>query len=138
MVRKTVGYHRYDTAAELAALNRIYALQRLLINFFTPQQKLVSKTRHGAKVIKRYDTAATPYQRVLADDRVPAAIKTALTEQYQTLNPAQLRRDVLALSDDLLELVRAKGRPTRLPLPATDVPTRASGREATKSRTRAS
>ena len=27
--------------------------------------KLVSKTRHGAKVYRVYDTAQTPYQRVL-------------------------------------------------------------------------
>jgi len=27
--------------------------------------KLVSKTRHGAKVHKVYDTAQTPYQRLL-------------------------------------------------------------------------
>jgi len=118
VVRRTVGYHRYDTQSELGILNEIYALLRLLTNFFTPQQKLISKTRHGAKVTKRYDTAATPYQRVLADDRVPEQIKTALTEQYQGLNPAQLRRDILTLSDRLLELVRSKGRPTRLPVPA--------------------
>ena len=44
---------------------------------------------------------------------MPETIKTALTEQYLTLNPAQLRRDILNLSDRLLELTRAKGRPTR-------------------------
>jgi hypothetical protein len=67
VVRRAVGYHRYDTEVELALLNQIYALLRLQTNFFTPSQKLVEKHRVGAKVTKRYDTAATPYQRVLAD-----------------------------------------------------------------------
>jgi len=113
VVRQAVGYHRYDTAAELALLNEIYALLRLLINFFSPQQKLIDKRREGAKVIKRYDTAQTPYQRVLADPRVSKKVKQALTAQYRQLNPAQLRRDLLALNERLLILVKAKHQPNR-------------------------
>jgi hypothetical protein len=60
IARRTVGYWRYDTAGELAVLNQIWAALSPLINLFTPQQKLISKTRAGAKVIKRYDTAQTP------------------------------------------------------------------------------
>lgn len=116
MVRQAVGYHRYDTPAELALLNEIYSLLRLSINFFSPSQKLVAKHRDGAKVTKRYDTAQTPYQRVLADPRIPKKIKNGLTRQYLQLNPAQLRRNILALSARLLELVTAKHQPNRLPV----------------------
>jgi hypothetical protein len=55
-----VGYLRYDTDQELAALAELYRHLRLYVNFFQPQMKLVSKTRHGAKVSKRYDVARTP------------------------------------------------------------------------------
>ncbi len=123
VVRQAVGYHRYDTAAELELLNQIYALVRLQVNFFSPQQKLICKTRQGAKVIKKYDTALTPYQRVLASPDITKKIKTALTRQYRGLNPAQIRRDILALNDQLLERVKAKHQPTRLlvtPPPATE------------------
>lgn len=137
VVRRAVGYHRYDTAAELVLLNQIYALLRLQTNFFAPCQKLVGKHRDGAKVTKRYDTARTPYQRVLADPAVPKTAKTALTRQYNTLNPAQIRRDLLDLQDQLLALVKAKHQPTRLPATPPS-PTRASTREATKTRSRAS
>jgi transposase InsO family protein len=65
IVRQVDGYHRYDTAAELDLLNRIWALQRLLTNHFAPQQKLVSKTRNGATMTKTYDSPRTPFQRVL-------------------------------------------------------------------------
>jgi transposase InsO family protein len=66
IARRTIGYWRYDTPSELALLNQIWPILSLLINLFTPQQKLISKTRTGAKVSKRYDRAQTPYQRLLA------------------------------------------------------------------------
>jgi hypothetical protein len=116
VVRQAVGYHRYDTPAEFALLNQLYALLRLQASFFSPQQKLISKTRNGAKVTKRYDLARTPYQRVMASPHVTRKIKAALTAQYPKLNPAQLRRDILALSDQLLELARAKHQPARRPV----------------------
>ena len=138
VVRKTVGYHRYDTTAELALLGQIYEVLRLQTNFFAPSQKLLSKTRHGAKVTKRYDTAQTPYQRVLDSTQVTKKTKTALARQYRTLNPAQLRRDLLDLQDQLLDLVRAKHRPTRLPV-TPPTATRAKPRwGATKKTKRAS
>lgn len=116
VVRQAVGYHRYDTDAELALLNEIYALVRLQINFFSPQQKLVSKTRRGAKVSKKCDIPRTPYQRVMASPDISKKIKDTLTRQYRGLNPAQLRRDILALNDRLLELAKAKHPPTRVPV----------------------
>jgi len=128
IVRRAVGYHRYDTLAELDLLNRIYALLRLQTNFFAPQQKLVSKTRKGAKVIKRHDVAQTPYQRLLGDERIDDDVKTALTRQYRELNPAQLRRDILALSDQLLELTRTKRRMT--PATAANIVTGCPGSSA--------
>lgn len=66
VVRRNAGYARFDTPEELEVLNEIHALVRLHTNFFMPSAKLLSKTREGAKVIKRYDTPKTPYARVLA------------------------------------------------------------------------
>ena len=77
------------------------------------------------------------YQRVLASPHVSPQIKNTLTAQYRQLNPAQIRRDILTLSEQLLDLVKAKHQPTRtgpIPPPAT----RASSREATTRRSRAS
>jgi hypothetical protein len=137
VVRQAVGYHRYDTDAEPALLNEIYALLRLTINFFSTQQTLVSKHREGARVIKRYDTAKTPYQRVLADPRVPEKIKDGLTRQYSQLNPALLRCDLLALSEQLLRITRTKRAPGQRPAQPSHA-TRASSSEATNPRKRAS
>ncbi len=58
VVRTGVGYHRYDTAAELLLLNEIWVLQSKITNFFLPQQKLISKVRDGAEIAKKYAAMA--------------------------------------------------------------------------------
>jgi len=65
VVRRVIGYQRFSSKAAFKALDDIYTLLRLYINFFQPVLKLVGKTRHGAKVHKVYDKAQTPYQRLL-------------------------------------------------------------------------
>src|SRR5437763_40113 len=64
VVRQSVGYARYDTDSEVAALSDLYRHLRLLTNFFQPQAKLIAKSRDGAKVRRVYDQPITPYQRV--------------------------------------------------------------------------
>lgn len=131
-VRQIVGYHRYDTTAELELLNRIWTRQTDLTNFFYPQQKLISKERLGAKVIKKYDTAQTPYQRTKGEVSVSKKVKTALTSRYETINPAAVQREIQALTSQLLTLTTAKKAPRTQP------GIRASPDEATKHATRAS
>jgi hypothetical protein len=41
----------------MAMLNQIWTALSPLTNLFTPQQKLLTKTRVGAKVTQTYDTA---------------------------------------------------------------------------------
>lgn len=65
MVRRAVGYMRYDTEQELKVLNELYGHLRLYTNFFQPVMKIVEKTRVGSRVKKKYDIARTPYKRVL-------------------------------------------------------------------------
>jgi hypothetical protein len=108
VVRQQVGYLRYDTPSELAVLRELYAHLRLYVNFFQPQMKLVSKTRRGAKVTKRYDTARTPYQRVLGSPHVSEESKRILTRTYLSLNPAGLKRDIGRCQERLLGLGAAK------------------------------
>jgi hypothetical protein len=108
VVRQQVGYARYDTSAELEALRELYRVLRLYVNFFQPQMKLVSKTRHGATVTKHFDQARTPLQRVLASPDVSQEIKDALRATYLELNPAQLKRDLATCQARLLRLTTHK------------------------------
>jgi hypothetical protein len=134
VVRQAVGYHRYAGDLQIDLLNGIYALLRDQINYFTPQQKLVSKTRDGAKVTKKHDTAKTPFQRTCADPTVDITDKAALHGHYLTLNPASTRREIHALSDALATEVTKHDFPTR---PYT-LTTAGTFHEATKPPTRAS
>ena len=103
VVRRAVGYQRYDTQAQLQLLNELYATLRLYTNFFQPTMKLQSKERVGSKVTKRYDRAQTPYQRVLAAPQIAKAKKDLLRAKYETLNPAGLKRKITRLQERLLK-----------------------------------
>ena len=109
VVRQQVGYARYDDAEELEVLRELYSYLRLFVNFFSPQQKLIYKTRRGAKVYKRFDEARTPYRRVLESPDVSAEAKRVLEETYAGLNPAELRRQIGRCQDRLVELAKTKG-----------------------------
>jgi hypothetical protein len=92
VVRQLIGYDRFTSRAAYASLTRVYRLARLHINFFQPVEKLLTKTRDGARVHRVYDRAQTPYQRLGAAGVLSADARRALEELYQSLNPLQLRR----------------------------------------------
>jgi Integrase core domain len=133
-VRTVVGYHRYDTAAELLLLNEIWQLQSRLTNYFYPQQKLISKVRAGAKVSKKHDTATTPFHRAIDDSTITVQRIVALTRTYSLINPAATQRQVQALTTQLLTLASSKAAPGT-PAPINK---RARLREATNPPSRAS
>lgn len=101
VVRKTVGYFRYDTEEELRLLNQIYEHLRLYTNYFQPSMRLVSKTRNGAKVTKKYDTPKTPYRRLMESSAIGRKAKRAMKEEYESLNPVQLKRKMIKLQGRL-------------------------------------
>ena len=103
MVRREVGYGRYDTEAERELIAAIYSDLCLYTNFFLPQMKLIAKRRDGAKLSKRYDRPATPYRRLLELAALTPETAARLKEQYLALNPAALRR---RLTDNEKKLVR--------------------------------
>lgn len=104
VVRRLVGYDRYSSRAAFAVFQRLYRLLRLQLNFFRPVRKLLSKRRLGARVVKRYDTAQTPYQRLLAAGVVPPAQRAALAAQLETLDPITLAREIEQALDLLWKL----------------------------------
>jgi hypothetical protein len=96
-VRQAVGYARYSSKEALQHLEQLYEYERLYLNFFQPVRKLVSKERVGSRVVKHYDEAATPYQRLLATGRLNAETARRLDRLYQALNPAKLHELVVQL-----------------------------------------
>jgi hypothetical protein len=75
VVRRLMGYGRFDGVETTRVMARLYAAARLYVNFFQPSFKLKEKRREGAKVIKRYHNPSTPYDRALAHPMVTEAVK---------------------------------------------------------------
>ena len=64
VVRRAVGYARYEGERELELVNELYDWLRLQINFFKPVMKMVAKQRRGSRIWKKYDVPKTPYRRI--------------------------------------------------------------------------
>lgn len=94
IVRRWVGYGRYDTQEQVDILNELYEVLRLYTNFFLPVMKLKEKVRIGSKVIKKYDKPATPYMRILRAKDVSKEVKNRLKKQYKTLNLVLLKKQI--------------------------------------------
>lgn len=94
-VKRFVGYLRYDTKKEMDILNDLYRNDlRLFKNFFQPVMKLILKVRIKGHIKRKYDTPKTPYQRVMESKNISEAKKQELKKIYDSLNPAQLKRNI--------------------------------------------
>lgn len=94
IVRRWVGYGRYDTQEQVVVLNELYEVLRLYTNFFLPVMKLKEKVRVTSKVIKRYDNPTTPYRRILRAKDVSKEVKDRLRKQYKTLSLVRLKKQI--------------------------------------------
>ncbi len=94
VVRRLAGYGRLEGAEGAAPLARLHAAARLYVNFFQPSFKLQTKKRAGAKITKTYDKPATPYERLLACDRVTDEGKQRLRQTFAGLDPVLLLSEI--------------------------------------------
>lgn len=104
IVRHFVGYGRYESEEARQTLNALYGLLSDYNNFFRASLKLKEKTQTGPHTLRRHYPACTPYERLLQSTHISQTVKESLRARYLTLNPAQLRRKILALQKRLLKL----------------------------------
>jgi hypothetical protein len=103
-VRQLLGYQRLERPALVPLINELYRTWGLLHNFFCPNLKLLSKTRKGARTIRKYSLPQTPFQRLLESNHLSQEQKLKLQSQFQQLNPLQLKREI----EEKLKLVLNK------------------------------
>lgn len=101
-VRRHVGYQRMEGEEVLKTLNDLYYYLRPYINYFQPVMHLASKERRGSHVKKTYSRAETPFQRLLRSPHVSKKRKENMQREYESLNPAELKRRIEALQEKLL------------------------------------
>jgi hypothetical protein len=94
-VRQWFGYERYDNPAVWPRVNGLCKgpLNQLL-NYFLPTLKLERKERVGSRIVRKYGSALTPLNRVLACTEVTSQTKQRLENEKKHLNPFALRREV--------------------------------------------
>ena len=92
VVRRLVGYARYDTPRQVQLLNQLYRVYTLYVNHFLPVMKLLRKERIGSRTKRIYDEPKTPYQRVLDAPTVSKAAKAKLRAQHRTLDVVRLKQ----------------------------------------------
>src|SRR6185436_11872904 len=109
VVRRLVGYGRFEGVETAQVMARLYAAARLHVNFFQPSFKLKEKRREGAKVIKRYHAPATPYERALTHPKLSNAVKRRLRETYRSLDPVALLAEIRHCQDELGERIARRG-----------------------------
>jgi len=108
VVRRLLGYDRYESREALAALQAVYEPLRLWTNHWQPTLKLIAKERDGTRVRTRCDTAQTPYRRVLATIDLGDAERRRLDAEHAAPGPVTLRR---RLDAAILALGRHHTRP---------------------------
>ena len=94
VVRRNIGYNRYEGQDAANVMNEYYVLLGLHTNFFLPHTKLIEKVRVGTRMKKKYDAPKTPYRRLLESDHISPETKALLQQTFYSLNPAALKQDM--------------------------------------------
>jgi hypothetical protein len=95
-IRKWLGYGRYNTKEQLDAINDLFRNElRLFNNFFRPVMKILAKEKINNSVCRKtYDTAQTPYQRLMDCEQISKEKKQELEKLYLSLNPVELKKTI--------------------------------------------
>jgi len=104
-VRKIFGWARLDSDEALGAVNDLCRNElRLWMNFCQASVKLKSKERKGSRIVRKYEKAQTPLDRVLASAHVTEETKTTLRAQRATLDPFVLAAKIESKLDGIRSL----------------------------------
>jgi len=104
VVRKIIGYGRFQGDDARDALARVYAVLNPLNNFFYPNLKCIDKKQVGQKTIRIYEKAPkTPFQRVMEREDIPN--KARLAEQKASLNIVELQEALDRALDTLQRFI---------------------------------
>jgi hypothetical protein len=106
VVRKTVGYARFEGHIALNALSEVYRFLNPLLNYWYPTLRLIAKEKLSSGRYKKiYEKdPKTPYQRLLESPDISIKYKDELRRKAALLNPVILKRSLDEARDRLLKL----------------------------------
>src|SRR5215469_14789546 len=106
VVRKTVGYARFEGQNALNALAEVYRSLNPLLNYWYPTLRLIAKEKlPSGRYKKIYEKdPKTPCQRLLESPDLSEECKAELRRRAALLNPVKLKRCLDEARDRLLKL----------------------------------
>ena len=81
----------------------MHDLARDYVNFLHPVRRLTEKVRRGARITRRYDTAQTPYRRLVASGALPKQAARELVARSAALDPLRLKLELESAQRTLAE-----------------------------------
>lgn len=120
IVRRIVGYRRFEGLAAARELGRLYAATRLFVNAFQPSFKLAEKERDGAMVKKRYHAPTTPCDRLLIDARLSEAVRNRVKALRAGLDPVALLAEIRCRQQALVEINERASTDSDAPVPIAE------------------
>jgi hypothetical protein len=94
---KTVTTGRDDQQQPILVADRDY------VNFLHPVRRLTEKVRRGARITRRYDTAQTPYRRVVASGALTNTAARELARRSAAVDPLRLKLELESAQRTLAE-----------------------------------
>ena len=109
LVRAYLGFDRFDSVAQVLALNTLYDKMWLYYNLFQPVMHLVGKETIRAdgkttRVKRHYDDARTPFDRVCETDAILPAHRQQLEALRDSINPRHLRQQIYDIIETIFML----------------------------------
>lgn len=114
VVRRAVGYLRYDTEEQLRLLKKLCTVYTEYTNLFMPVQKLISKERVDGKTKKIYDHAQTPLDRVIGCPDIEQSVKEQWRKKRVETSPVKLIKEIRKLQDKLMRSVIKQNKKTHI------------------------
>ena len=130
-VRKIFGYLRYDCEPAQHAMNDLYQNElRTLQNLFLPSMKLISKSRLGSKLKRRYDKPQTPLERVAACPQADPLKLAELQNLRDATDPFALAKAIEQKLERLYQLANQRLSPSPEPPQPSPQPLTRAERQA--------
>jgi hypothetical protein len=112
LIRAFLGHIRLDTVAHVLATNQLYDRMWVYYNLFQPvmhvcQKAAVHQDGQPTRIIRRHDTARTPFDRLCQTDAILPQHREQLEALRDATNPRLLRQQIYDAIDRIASLPTA-------------------------------
>lgn len=104
IIRKYVGYRRYESEEAYQTIRAMYAKLEIFLNFFQPTQVVTKVEKLNGKLKYKRRKGKTPYQMVLRDKTVSQGIKDELRARKKQYRVLELLQEIQQLQKKLYGL----------------------------------